>query len=133
MKTYERQSRTAYDEDGHLIAYDFCEATRGTVLQLVTENGSITTLVKRVVEGDVMTGWSWGNDESAVEELRLSKEYALSDSVVLRRGMGVHAMTEINVAEGNEKLTRSERRLHMIGVVAEMGVWIDDQENSART
>jgi hypothetical protein len=130
MKTQERQSRTAYDEDGRLTAYDFCDATEGTVLQLVTEKGRVTTLVRQKAEDDVMTGWSWGgdDDETALEErVRLSREYAMSGSVVLRPGMGVHIVAEVNVEADSRKPERLEQRLHALGVVAEMGVWIEDE------
>lgn len=128
MKTYERQSRTVYDEDGQLIAYDFCDATEGTVLQLVTAKGQITTLVKQRAENDVMAGWSWGGCEPVSERVRFSKEYAMNESVVLRPGMEVHIMAEVNVEEDNERPERLERRLHALGVVAEMGVWVEDGE-----
>jgi|GEM_PF-3920864 len=129
MKTQERQSRTAYDEDGRLTAFDFCDAKEGTVLQLVTEKDKITTLVRQKSEGDVMTGWSWGgDDETALEErVRLSKEYAMSGSVVLRPGMGVHIVAEVNVEEDNKKPARLEQRLHALGVVAEMGIWVEGE------
>jgi len=129
MKTYERQSRTVYDEDGRLTAFDFCDATEGTVLQLVTEKDKITTLVRQKAEGDVMMGWSWGgDDETALEErVRLSKEYAMSDSVVLRPGMGVHIVAEVNVEEDGKQPERLEQRLHALGVVAEMGIWIEGE------
>jgi len=132
MKTQERQSRTAYDEDGRLTAYDFCDATEGTVLQLVTEKGKVTTLVRQKAEDDVMTGWSWGgDDETALEErVCLSKEYAMSGSVVLRPGMGVHIVAEVNIEEDRKKPERLEQRLHALGVVAEMGVWIDEADDA---
>lgn len=134
MKTYERQSRTAYDKDGQLTAYDFCDATEGTVLRLVTEKGRETTLVKQSTKiDDVMMGWSWEADETALEErVRLSKEYAMSGSVVLRPGMGVHIVREMNVERDTTKPERFERRLHALGVVAEIGVWIEGEESNAR-
>jgi len=113
MKNYERQSRTAYDNDGRIKAYDLCDAEPGSRVGLITGKGEYF-LTKLKGQDDVLAGWDVakhtevdGSGEKVIKtvyeaaDMTLHKGPYRTGSVVMLPGM------EVFITEPNETVVRS--------------------------